>query len=341
MMRIMEGFDHMATTALLATKGWSASGAGSFSIDSSGRINGRRLKSNAGNNSSVLTKNFPSAVATAHVGFAFMFDTLPTSDASILVIRAGTANTFVLAVTSAGKLKVTNSGGGTGATTLTVNTWYYIEAKVFINGASGTSTVHLNGASEIGTTTHNLGSTNVDNLQLYRDGAQWGTTVNLYFDDVYMLDTSGSTNNGFLGDFHVETLFPTSDGAHTDFTPDSGSAHYSRVNENSGTYPDGDTSYVSDATVGDRDSYGFGNLTAVAGTVYALQTCMYARKDDAGTRQLAAVARPGSTDRDGATVTMSVSYTDFTEIRETNPDTSAAWTISEINASEFGVKVVA
>jgi hypothetical protein len=161
------------------------------------------------------------------------------------------------------------------------------------------------------------------------------------YDDVYVLDSAGSVNNTFLGDQHVETIYPNADGNYGQWTPSSGTSHNALVNEHSGTYPDGDTSYVSDATVGHRDSYALGDLSVLSGTIAAVQSAMYARKDDAATRQIAAFIRRSSTDYDGATATLATTYAFYTEIREQDPSTSAAWDIAGVNAAELGVKTVA
>lgn len=347
MLRIIEGFDHKSTTAKFSAKGWTITptGGGSVSLIAGLLSLGQALRFTiASSNSSAGTavKSLPAAYTGFVVGIAFRKSVNPASATSdVLIMRAAATNTFRVGIDATGHIVVRNSGGtvvATGATVLNNNQRHFIEAKVVINGASGSVEVQLNGATEISVTTGNFGSTGVDNIVL---NAPTGTTVLIDFDDVYVLDTASSPNNTFTGDARVETSLPNADGAHSDFTPDSGSAHFSRVNEATGTFPDDDTSYVSDATVGHRDSYAFDNLPSLTGTVFGLQTVLYARKDDAALRQIAAVARPGSTDRDGATVTLSTTYADFTEIRETNPDTGLPWTISEINACEFGVKLVA
>ena len=86
-----------------------------------------------------------------------------------------------------------------------------------------------------------------------------------------MCDTGGSANNDFLGDVRVETLFPTADGANTAWTPSAAGSHFNKVNEATGTFPDGDTTYVADATPGDRDTYVMSDLAAAAGNVYGVR----------------------------------------------------------------------
>jgi hypothetical protein len=35
------------------------------------------------------------------------------------------------------------------------------------------------------------------------------------------------------------------------------------------------------------------------------------------------------------------SYSSFPQLWDTNPDTAAAWTVAEVNASSFGVRLIA
>lgn len=338
-----DGFDHLLAAAFTA-KGWSVNP----SSTPAGRISGNAMRLQAAATGSLVTtgsaKSFASSATTVIMGFAFKPVTLGsgTSVTGLFAsLRVGATNTVQLRRNlTTGFLEVANSAGtvlATGTTALTVGTWWYVEIKAFCNGASGTIEVKLNGAAEIASTVVNIGSTALDNMAFFVQNNNTITAAVFDFDDLYAVNTSGSAPlNTFLGDTHCETLLPSGAGAHTDFTPDSGS-NYARVNE---TQADGDTSYVADSTVNHRDSYAYANLAALTGSVFFVQTNLYARKDDAGLRQIAAVARPASTDRDGSTVTLSTTYANYSEIRETNPDTSVAWTISDVNASEFGVKVV-
>jgi hypothetical protein len=338
---LMEGFDHLAAN-LFTTKGWNANPP---SVQAGRPPDGNcaRMSLVSTNGTIAIQRLLPSSSTTLIAGFGWRTSyNVATATNDIFVLMAAGGQTFRVAIDTSRRLVIRNSTGtviATGTTALNLNTFYYIEVKAFANGASGTCELHLNGAAEIASTVGNFGSTAFDTVRLaFQTNASNPTTFFNEFDDLYVVDTTGAANNTFLGDFHVYTLFPSADGAHTDYTPSAAGSHFSKVNEQS---PDGDTSYVSDATVGHRDSYAFDDLPVLAGAVFGVQTNLYARKDDVAARQIAAVARPGSTDRDGATVTLGTTYAVFSEIRETNPDTSAAWTIGDVNASEFGVKTVA
>jgi hypothetical protein len=129
---------------------------------------------------------------------------------------------------------------------------------------------------------------------------------------------------------------PNGAGAHSAWTPNGATPNYACVDE---TTADGDTTYVSDSTPGDIDTYAFADVDASA-TVYGVQTNLYARKDDAGTRQIAPVVRQSGTDYVGTTVTLGSSYSFYSQIYNQDP-TAADWTAAHVNADEFGVKEIA
>lgn len=330
---LVEGFDHMIVS-LVTSKAWQTSPTSM----TSGRFGGQAARFTTGT-SLTLAKALPSTYATLIAGFAYRSQF--AAAINFFAFRVGGTTIMTLGLNAtAGKLVVKNVGGttiATGTTNILANVWNYYEIKAFVNGASGTCEVRLNGAAEIASTVGNFGSTNIDTVA-FLNGAN---NSNMDYDDLYVLDTSGSApRNTFLGDVRVETLYPSADGAHLQWTPNSGTAHFSRVNESTSTFPDGDTSYVSDANVGDIDTYACDDLSISSGTLYGLQTVTYARKDDAGTRQIAHVCRQGGSDSVGTTLTMPSSYGFQTDIRAQDPS-SAEWTISNVNADEFGVKVIA
>lgn len=325
---LIEGFDHL-TAAGMTAKGWSTAP----NLMQPGRFGGQSARFSS--SATHASKPLPSSYSTIFLGFAFFSTSLATGN-DFAILRAGATNVCRLQLNGAGNLLVLNSGGttiATGSANLLVNTWYYIEVKLVVNGASGSVEVHLNGAVEISSTAGNFGTTNIDTLQI----GQGSNSGQFQYDDMYVCDTTGSApQNTFLGDVRVATIYPAGDGAHTAWTPNTGTTHYTQVDE---AQADDDTTYVSDATPGDLDTYTFGTIDTGA-TVYALQTNLYARKDDANTRQIAPVIRQSGTDNIGATVTLASTYVDYTQIYNQDP-TSAAWTPTTVNADQYGVKEVA
>jgi len=333
------GFDDLAASQF-TSDGWSANP----NSVTAGTPDGNMLRLSNVSTGTVVNRALPSSYATVIVGFKFRTSQIPTTNTIFRLLNGTTRVADLQVVSSSGNqiLKILNAAGAQvalGTTAMPLNTLHYIEWKVFVNGASGSSEVILNGATEIASTTGNFGSLNTDHIQISNSNSNASTTVNTDFDDLYVINTATGSPTTYLsgtGFWHIQTIYPNGAGSHTQWTPDSGS-NYARVNE---ATPDSDTSYVSDATVNDRDSYTFGNLTSLT-SILSAKIRGFARKDDVATRQIALVSRPTTTDYDGATQTMTTTYTMYNEQVDNNPDTSSAWTISDINSSEFGIKVVA
>ena len=331
----MEGGDHMQAS-LFTTKGWTANP----NQVEAGRVRGSSWAVGA----NTMIKTYPTSYQTVIVGIGAYYNVgNPTDGRTILWLRDNTAAVVASVSTNAtGQLQIQNASGtliATGTTILAFNTWYYIELKLTVNGASGSVEVHLNGISatpEIASTTGNFGTSNIAQIWLSFSGG-----ASIFFDDYYLLDTTGpAPQNSFLGDVCVETLYPDGDGAHQDWSPSTAGAHYSKVNESSGTFPDGDTTFVSDVTPGHIDTYTVGSLATLTGNVYGVATNLYARKDDAAARQIAPVIREAGTDHVGSTTGgLTTSYLYYRQLYQLDP-AGAAWTIASVNGAEYGVKEV-
>ncbi|MHA1948738.1 MAG: hypothetical protein ACW99G_03230 [Candidatus Thorarchaeota archaeon] len=214
--------------------------------------------------------------------------------------------------------------------------WRYVEMKIKVGDPTGTYEVKVDGVTELSATgTDTVATSGEDKISIVRLGVGSSNGIN-EIDDVYILDTAGSVNNDFLGAVTVETLSPTSDGTTTNFTRSSGTANYEMVDD---AAPDGDTTYNSSSTATNKDTFGFENMTTVAGTIHGVQTYINGRKQDAGLRELSDVIRHSATDYDGTSSALNQGYYKHTEVHETNPGTATAWTISDVNGAEFGYKI--
>jgi hypothetical protein len=332
----LEGFDHFTVGDL--SKKWSVSTATNMTMIT-GRTGGQALHQNGGGANP--TKIFPGTYTEMYVGFAYRRGAVIASHVYVLRTAAGgNVLSFRQASDGAGGyyVEILNAAGSvvaTGTRHLTLDTWYYIEIHVVVNGASGSVEVRVDGVSEIASTGGNFGSTAIGQCLL---SAPAGSSGQVDWDDMYWCDTSGSARNTWLGDQVVETLRAVSDSAtNAAWTSSSGTAH----NDIDETIANGDTDYISDSTPGDRSTFVFGSLSISSGTINGVRVNHYARKDDAATRQIATVIRQGSTNYDGATLpAMSTTYAIVSAIYDKDP-TGSDWTISTVNGDEFGVKEVA
>lgn len=214
------------------------------------------------------------------------------------------------------------------------NTWYHIEISATIADAGGTCVVKLNGATVINFTgdTKNAGTnTTLDRIVLASNG---GFTAS--YDDIYVGNSTGSAPyNTFLGDARVYSLSPNGAGSSTQFTPSSG-ANYTTVDE----LPYSATDYVTNGTSGNRDTYAMADLPATAGTIFALQTNVIAKKTDAGPISLKSALKSGATVYYGTPGSLGGSDSVITDLYTADPATSSAWTSSGVNAIEAGFEVV-
>jgi hypothetical protein len=216
------------------------------------------------------------------------------------------------------------------------NKWYYLEFKATISN-SGSFDVYLDGvqvafASNSGDTQST--NPNCTSVLLRGRSNDLGYLDNVQHDDFYCLTTTGAPDD-FLGPQHVKTIFPDATGDSAQFTPTSGD-NYANVDDNGN---DGDTTYVESSTTGHKDLYNFGSVGTFA-NINAAVVYGIAKKTDVSSFTFIAVAKSTGVEADGASQLVdTTSYDGFGSVFLVDPNTSAAWTDTAINAAQFGYKV--
>lgn len=284
------------------------------------------------------------------IGFAFSTNTTSWKGSLCLLWDGATRQCGVL-LNASGTVSVyrdTESNIlGTSTWTIAANTWYYIELKfrvansvsagdvqVYVDGNSVLSIAATSDTQNSGNayaTSYNLGG----NLSVSSPGDS-----QMRYDDHYLCDLTGSLNNAPIGNCRVNTILPTGNGNISNFLNQGGNStnNFSAVDDVS---PNNDTDYVESATPTNKDTYAFADLPASTNTVYGVATNLVAKKTDTSTREICSVVRISSTDYDGTTFpALTTTYKNYQRIAEQSPATVATWTASEINGSEFGMKVV-
>ena len=338
-LRFFDSFDHYATADLLQK--WSSTSGTAPTIVASGRRSTSCVRIPGASNSS-LTKTIDSQ-ATWIIGFAVNVSTAPSAATSLVMcLDAGTEH-LRLRLNTDGTISVLRGGSAvlsTSATAIAFGSFGYLEWKFTINDATGSYDVRYNGVSITsgsGVDTRNGANSTSNQFQL-RSSTNIGG--NYDFDDLYICDSTGSSNNDFLGDVRVDCYMPSGNGNSSQLAGSDGNStdNYALVDEAS---QNGDTDYVQSATSGQKDTYAFTDMSHTPTSIFGVQINMIAKKDDSGTRSICAVTRSGGSDTDGTTQALSTAYLDYREIRETDPNTAAAWTRTNLNNAEFGVKVAA
>lgn len=297
-----------------------------------GRVAGNAHRNSTGGGS----KNFASSAdATAHAGFRF---SSLNGQRRLFSLREGNSTHVDVRVNTDGSVVVTRNGTQIGSATpagaMAINTWYHVglyvkvhdsagEFKLWIDKAAGDSPT----VSGTGLDTRNGGTGVLDNFDEGAPGTNNGTVDT---DDLHIW-----SGDDFKGDTRVIGQVASGAGAHAEWTPSAG-ANIDNVDE---ATQDGDTTYNSDATAGHRDTFTFPGLGVGSGSlVYAVCPYVIARKDDAGTRNVALVVRRGGTDYDGSSRALSTGYASYGDAWTADPSTSAAWTVTGVNAGEYGYK---
>jgi len=300
---------------------------------------------------------FGSSLTTAILGFAYDPDTIPSNDGpapggggQIMSFTDGPAGSsqMTLCINSVGQLFVRSGNSGTilGTSTraLAAGVYRFIQVKATFHSSTGSVTVKVDGVTWLSLTGLNLGPSGNNYATGFALGHYQAISQNTglhykcYIDDVHLLDTNGSVNNDFIGDYACKTKMPNGNGTQNDYTrggTDSG-ANWSQINE---TPPDDDTKYLVDSTVSHENRSTFASVTAntIAGVVQKIR----ARKDDGGTRSIRAVAKHSGTEVDnGSDIALASNYQTFPIPWETDPSGSP-WTQTSVNATEFGSKITA
>lgn len=325
-----DGFDHYNTGAHANGK-WTSPGG---TVSSPTRFGVGR--SFGGNQVTAEKRGLP-AGTTWYAGCALY---MSSNGFPMLYFMTGTSLQVAVVCQSDGKFRINRNDGtaiaGPSTGIYSLSTWYFMELKAVFGTSTGSVELRINGTTILTGSSVNTGQAGGSSY----DGIHIGWSPNVQdikIDDLYLCDSTGSANNNFLGDLKVETLYPTSDSSVT-WTKNGGSSNFGRVSEQD---PDEDTTYVSDSNAGDIDRYGKTTLAMTGGTVFGIQLNVRARKDDAGSRTLRTVIRSGGTNYEGSDYSVLDNYENTLTLRETDPATSAAWTISNVNAAEIGQKMQA
>ena len=164
-----------------------------------------------------------------------------------------------------------------------------------------------------------------------------------YIWDMYLTNGSGTTNTGRLGSsiapygITAQPILPNSDSATIQFTPLSGSVHYTEVNE---LPADGDTSYNGSITSGDVDSLGWQPIPTFTGTVKSVQLSLDSRSTEEGSSIVKANIGAAGAEEKSVEFGLCCSFNYQHQAFDLDPATGLAWTQTNFNAKLFGYELV-
>lgn len=229
------------------------------------------------------------------------------------------------------------------STTLPPDTWHVIDWRIQITSTTvGIVEVWLDGNRVINfsgdntqTTTLNVQFVALGHLGTAVSGV--GTGFYVAYDDIVVNDTLGTANNARAGDGRVVLLLPTAAGSSTQFTrggTDTG-ANYSQVNE----LPPSMAQYVGSNTVGNRDLYTLADVPVAVQSINVVEALLLVQNSDAGGGSIAPTIKSGAATNEVTPIGLSTSPGYVVGRWETDPNTTAAWTIAAVNAAEVGATV--
>lgn len=227
---------------------------------------------------------------------------------------------------------------------------YNFEIKTTIDAVAGVCQVYVNGNA---TPVINFSGNTKSTANLWTDQVRFGPPQNttghvIYYSHIAIYDPSGAAPNGLIGQKRIYTLMPVADsatgGLNAFATSPSQTAgnHFNNVKE---TPSDGDTTYNSDATIADRESYRVAGLPSTVTGIIVANAFAMTRIDAGGAHTSSIICRNGTTDTVATAVSLSATYAYYSAPFALDPNTGSGWTpsgfgVGTTSNAEFGVKVV-
>lgn len=355
-----DGFSSYSASTDMAAYGWSLDNTSSVTIEASGGYSSApAVRLNGINSVGSFQMNVPMKPPSTNeirMGFWWQGTASIAGGSStvggVSLIDSNFAFAGYLGTNATGRVCWTNFRGYpstniaydySGINAINDGQWHWIELQLILGtGTAGTIKVWVDGVLEINqvgvstsgssgvTSCVNLGFFSLSNLQ------STGTSTNYTrFSHVVIWDADTAGLNGYAGPMRIETLTPNGAGSNTGFTASSGS-NYACVDE---TVANGDSDYVEAATSGTIDTYTYTDLSVTPNAIKGVNVKTYMKNPDTGlTKTARAKCKSGATTGSGSDRTLSIIYDVFHDSFDKDPNTSAAWTRTNLNAAEFGIE---
>lgn len=224
--------------------------------------------------------------------------------------------------------------------TLTQGQWYYIEVHCKVHNSTGFLSLYVDGV-QVGTTVSGVDTdatvvaSGITRKLVFSRAVNGSTLADgLYIDDVYILTAASGLTP--LGPSHIVGLMPTAEGSTINYTPSTGADNSALVDE----LPRDITDYNSDTPVsGNKDLFDMSALSD-SGTPVALQHNICCATTTGTVSVDGTLLSSGNAQtiaaRNITAFTVTTTVRTLKAISEVDPNTSAPWTQSGINAAEFG-----
>lgn len=306
--------------------------------------NALRFDATVVNNMVIWRRVLSASRASAGIAFGYSIASLPTRNNEYQICRFMTAaNTsqFSLALESTGVLTVysEDSGAVLGQSVgpvVAANAYQYISIFAACDDTAGSVEVRVDNVTVISEININTDPRATGEFSQFaaKVTAQPDNPVGIVmdWDDFWTWNSLGTQCNDFPGNVRVRRKNPDQDTAATDWVRNTGSTDYSAINNDA---PDGDTTYIEAANVGDISEFEFEDTSSDVSAVLAAQTVVMARKTDAGDCSIQISLVSAASESNGSDRPLTTIYTYWQDIHEVDPDTGSPWTKSAIDAAKF------
>jgi hypothetical protein len=289
-----------------------------------------------------------SANATWFVGFGFKSNSLLAELSCQFQTMDGTATVQGRHVVNATTGTVSVQRGTTTVATSTdvivADTYAYHEFKHIVDNTTGVLEARMNGVVIATFTgdTQDTGNATASSIRCNPiTGSYTGQTQK--YDDIYICNGDGTVNNDYLAGttspyFTVDYLMPNGAGTTTEWTPNE-NTNWQNV-DGITSMIDG-TSYNSTAIQDEIDTYALSGMSAAVGTIAGIRWISATKDEAVGNTALKRVIRISGANYFGSAFDPTTSYAFTTEIIESSPATSVAFTEGEVDGAEAGIQLTA
>lgn len=231
-----------------------------------------------------------------------------------------------------------------GTFTYAAGAFYFYEFKVKVHSTTGTIEVRRDGATifTFSGNTRNGGSGLISRLKWDANVPSVNTSVDFTIDDLYIINTTGTAPNDFLGDIIVEYLQPSGAGSSTGWTASAGN-NWDCVSDPQATTTPLTTDYVTSAVMNALDTYALtDSAQPTTRTCYGVASYAYADKAAGGARNLKMVQELAGTRIESSAQILKYSaeggpqYVRFPRSLDPN---GSAWTMVNLNSLQIGQRV--
>jgi hypothetical protein len=273
-------------------------------------------------------------------------------------VRFRNGNTTVCSIVlNPGNITINNNANHTespavfsSTATFPVNSWNFFEIRAIISSGSNNGSIQLKNNGQLLFSASNI-STNGSNVPAFANAFRILNTVslgNIYYDDLLILNATGSSFNGPIGNgnFYMLSYAPSASGFYTEMTSSGATTDANAINERP---HNNDTSYLiatSSGTFPLRETFtlrpvGSGSefLIPVSASIEAILKDSVVRAVGPDLMGVEHLLRVNSTDYTGSTpISASITYTDQFTGWTINPNTGNKFTPTEFNSLEVGFR---